>query len=121
MRSAVTVSRVRQSQFFEGHIKPLTPSASSARLSITWKESLYLATLGGAKALGQYNTGTFKLGNAFDAQWITVADSEASKIDLFKIGATGDQMTLEEIVEKWFCLGNVQSRKAVWIGGRKVL
>ena len=60
MRQAVAVSRMRQGT----NIMKLESDRS---LAIDWVESLYLATRGGAKALGLL-TGIFEVGAPFDAQ-----------------------------------------------------
>jgi len=99
---------------------------------ITWKESLYLATLGGAKALGMYTVdhdrrrgrvGMFKVGFSFDAQLIKVGTSKRSRIDSFQ--NQGDQQRdkrsiIEENLERWWCNGNEVDRKGVWCRGRKI-
>ena len=79
MRNAVSVSRLRESERAEearsrgSDDKGANPSAS---LAITWIESLYLATRGGALALGgQWNDlGQFAVGVPFDAQQSTSAN-----------------------------------------------
>ena len=61
MRQAVAVSRMREGE------RKLRPNEISPKdLSIDWKESLYLATRGGALALGLQ--GIFQVGAPFDAQ-----------------------------------------------------
>jgi len=61
MRMSVAVSRLREGLFKrEGG-----PAVSNPR--IDWKESLYLATKGGAEAMG-LPQGSFKVGAPFDAQ-----------------------------------------------------
>ena len=63
MRQAVIVSRMR-----EGH-KLMDMAAGTtidSKLSIDWKEALFLATRGGAMALGLQ--GIFGVGLPFDAQ-----------------------------------------------------
>lgn len=45
-----------------------TTQATNDSLAITWKESLYLATRGGALSLGLKDVGEFKVGTPFDAQ-----------------------------------------------------
>lgn len=62
MRHAVSVSRMRQ-----GSKQMKADSDDGKSLAIDWKESLYLATKGGATALG-LATGAFGVGLSFDAQ-----------------------------------------------------
>lgn len=64
MRHAVSVSRMRQGS---KDIITGTAGDGSKSLAIDWKESLYLATKGGATALG-LTTGAFAVGSPFDAQ-----------------------------------------------------
>ena len=67
MRQAVAVSRMRQGTHFMEAVSNKTNQATNS-LAITWKESLYLATRGGALSLGLKNLGEFKIGAPFDAQ-----------------------------------------------------
>jgi len=62
MRQAVALPRTRE----EGRVMMSEASAGEKRLSIDWKESLFLATRGGSIALGL--EGMFKIGAPFDAQ-----------------------------------------------------
>jgi guanine deaminase len=65
MRHAVSVARMREGE-------RLVQGAQGSRV-VNWKEALYLATLGGAKALGlPEGTGMFVVGAPFDAQLGTV-------------------------------------------------
>lgn len=61
MRQAVSVSRMR-----EGERQMAPDQAETANRSIDWKESLFLATRGGALCLGL--PGMFRVGAPFDAQ-----------------------------------------------------
>lgn len=63
MRHAVAVSRMR-----EGDRVLRGKSESEKSLAVEWKEALFLATRGGALALGLENVGEFKVGAPFDAQ-----------------------------------------------------
>jgi len=64
MRQAVAVSRIRQGR---ETTRKIDQDQALKNLAIDWKESLYLATKGGAIALG-LNSGPFKVGVPFDAQ-----------------------------------------------------
>ena len=72
MRQAVIVSRMREGTRVIA--KAHSPASSIKKnedrpLSIDWKEALYLATTGGAAALGlPEGVGTFAVGVPFDAQ-----------------------------------------------------
>ena len=64
MRMAVAVSRLR-----EGLLKRETGDDASRNPRIDWKESLYLATKGGAEAMDlPRGSGWFNVGAPFDAQ-----------------------------------------------------
>lgn len=70
MRYAVTVSRMREG---ERLINPSVKSSEAPELQhslgIDWKEALFLATKGGAIALGlPEGSGIFDVGAPFDAQ-----------------------------------------------------
>ncbi|KAK4047633.1 hypothetical protein OIV83_005291 [Microbotryomycetes sp. JL201] len=108
MRWAVGVSRLREGQ---------RDSDEPASLAITWDESLYLATLGGAKAMTMdHVTGSLEVGKSFDAQLIRLGRPR-SRIDIFdEIGS----VQIEELVEKWWCNGTEADREAVWVKGRQI-
>jgi len=119
MRWSVGISKLRQGRrrFIEG-------GEEKESLAISWKESLYLATLGGAIALGLDRTkkvGQLKVGSAFDAQWIHVG-GEKSRVDW--IGSSEEEeegeVSLEDKLEKWWCNGNESDRRGVWVQGRRV-
>ncbi|KAM0750708.1 Metallo-dependent hydrolase [Meredithblackwellia eburnea MCA 4105] len=105
MRWAVGVSRLRAGA-------QTAEEKGKQSHAITWKESLYVATLGGALALGlDDRCGTLEVGKAFDAQLIKVGGSE-SELDLFD-----ENMDREEVLEKWWCNGTRGDRKGVWVQG----
>ena len=62
MRHAVATSRMREGLRVIGSKSGVKP------LAIGWKESLFLATRGGALALGLENCGEFRVGASLDAQ-----------------------------------------------------
>lgn len=67
MRMAVSVSRLRVG-LLKREGQTLSEIASK-NVRIDWKESLYLATKGGAKAMGlRKDSGRFTVGAPFDAQ-----------------------------------------------------
>ncbi|PPR05918.1 hypothetical protein CVT26_008812 [Gymnopilus dilepis] len=128
MRHAVAVSRMREGE------RKLRPNEISPKdLSIDWKESLYLATRGGALALGLQ--GIFQVGAPFDAQEIRLFDpvtnSGIGPLDYFDIepefdGSPKDANLLNavqlnhEMIEKWWCVGDIRNRGAVWVNGAQV-
>ncbi|KAJ7195432.1 hypothetical protein GGX14DRAFT_676516 [Mycena pura] len=121
MRHAVSVSRMRQGS---KDIITGTAGDGSKSLAIDWKESLYLATKGGATALG-LTTGAFAVGSPFDAQEIGLFDSNGSgvgAIDIFdaeELGSAQLSVTME-MVEKWWCLGDTRNRVRTWVQGAKL-
>jgi guanine deaminase len=144
MRQAVAVSRLREgSRMMDAGI------TVDSKLSIDWKEALFLATRGGAMALGLQ--GIFGVGLPFDAQ-----ESESMQFSIVQaffhylfnhivklydptsgmgIGAldyfdlefesqaqakTSSSPPSSEEIEKWWCIGDVRNRLGMWIQGRRV-
>ena len=71
MRQAVSVSRMRQGDRILAISEPGSKGAvdtEHASLGVDWIEALYLATRGGAVALGLQGCGTFEVGAPLDAQ-----------------------------------------------------
>lgn len=145
MRQAVVVSRMR-----EGSRMMDVGITKDSKLSIDWKEALFLATRGGAMALGLQ--GIFGVGLPFDAQeselkavlrsfksflytYSTHLVKLYDPISGMGIGAL-DYFDLEfepqaqakvsssppsfEEIEKWWCIGDVRNRLGMWIQGRRV-
>ena len=74
MRHAVAVSRMREGGRLvrQATLQDVQTGLVTKNLSINWKESLYLATSGGARALGLGSAaGQFAVGAPFDAQGST--------------------------------------------------
>ncbi|KAI0354889.1 Metallo-dependent hydrolase [Trametes cingulata] len=129
MRQAVVVSRMREG----GRILARSNGVESKpgeedngeALSVDWQEALYLATRGGALALGlPEGCGTFLVGAPFDAQLIRVFGQDGSGVGALDFFESADElrsrgMTLE-MVEKWWCLGDTRNRSRVWVQGRIV-
>lgn len=70
MRHAVTVSRMREGEriMAQAEVK-LSDAKTSDSLAVNWKETLFLATRGGALALDLHpGSGIFEVGAPFDAQ-----------------------------------------------------
>ena len=75
MRMAVAVSRLR-----EGLLKREAGDDASSNPRIDWKESLYLATKGGAEAMDlPRGSGWFNVGAPFDAQQSASILSQSNK------------------------------------------
>ncbi|BGP17908.1 hypothetical protein JCM10213_003915 [Rhodosporidiobolus nylandii] len=120
MRWAVGVARLR-----EGEDSRAATADGEKSLAVTWQESLFLATLGGAQALGldtERKVGTLEVGAAFDAQWIQVGGPR-SRVDWFDLedeDGRRRKVTVEEKLEKWWSNGSEADRRAVWVQGRRV-
>jgi len=121
MRQAVATSRMREGT----RVMSNSSGTQRTQLSIDWKEAMYLATTGGAKAMGlPLGVGTFRPSAPFDAQCIQISDPQVKRgigaLDFFEGGGMDDWTLKEEHVEKWWCLGDVRNRTQVWVQGRKV-
>lgn len=125
MRWAVGVSRLREGQRGAVRVGGEGEGEGGSSLAITWQESLFLATLGGAQALGldtDRRVGTLEVGAAFDAQWIAL-NGKRSRVEWFDLedeDGTVRKVTTEEKVEKWWSNGSEADRRAVWVQGRRV-
>ncbi|KAG7088285.1 hypothetical protein E1B28_012297 [Marasmius oreades] len=118
MRQAVVVSRMREGARTMGNI------SSRVSLAIDWKEALYLATRGGAIGLGLPDgSGMFQVGAPFDAQHIELFKIEPARgigsFDVFELELDGHGLS-EDMVEKWWCLGDSRNRLATWVQGVKL-
>lgn len=115
MRWGVAVSRLR-----EGARDGVTPKDPPETLAVSWKESVYLATLGGATALGREGTcGSFAVGKAFDAQLVRLGRG-GSRVDLFEEEEGGEgegEGRFEDALERWWCNGAEADRVGVWVQG----
>ncbi|KAI6027503.1 hypothetical protein BKA83DRAFT_4229893 [Pisolithus microcarpus] len=129
MRHAVAVSRMRESTrilecISECAGKKETSERDARSLAITWKESLYLATRGGALALGLNQVGELKVHSPVDAQEIAVYDFENGAgiggLDFFDDPPSSSGVTLE-MVEKWWCMGDTRNRIGMWVQGKKLV
>ncbi len=81
---------------------------------ISYKEGLYLATLGGAKALNiDHQVGTFEEGKEFDALLVDV-NAEGGPFDIF------DGDTIEDQFEKFINLGDDRNIIEVYVQGMRV-
>ncbi|KAI0801950.1 Metallo-dependent hydrolase [Irpex lacteus] len=127
MRYAVTVSRIREGGMVMARSKKeLSDEKEEAKqpLSIDWKEALYLATRGGAEALG-LQSGVFRVGAPFDVQQIDIINNSTKlgvgPLDFLDGEDTQILRILSlEAVEKWFCLGDVRNRSKMWIQGKLI-
>lgn len=110
MRWALGVARIREG------LRSNDKESKEESLAISWQEAIYLATLGGALALGMGDqVGSFAIGKSFDAQWIQLGRA-GSRVDWFD----DVEGKTEELVEKWFCNGREEDRIGVWVQGRRL-
>ncbi|DBA75076.1 TPA: hypothetical protein ACH3X1_010409 [Trebouxia sp. C0004] len=80
---------------------------------LDWKGAFWLATVGGAQALGlEKICGTLEVGKAFDA--LRVDTRNAAAFDVFPADTPMD------IFQKFVNLGDDRNIKAVWVGGKLV-
>ncbi|KAL5482533.1 hypothetical protein ACEPAI_9127 [Sanghuangporus weigelae] len=127
MRSAVTVSRMREGERRERRLEiengKGTGDEEEQDVSINWKESLYLATRGGANTLGlPEGAGSFQVGAPFDAQLINLYDETTGTgvgpLDFFDPPSEEHPIT-EEMLEKWWCIGDTRNRSGLWVQDRQ--
>lgn len=84
-------------------------------LVVDWMTALYMATLGGAEALGlQDEVGSFEMNKSLDALLVDIA-TENSPIDLL------DDITPMDMVEKFINLGDDRNIISVWVSGERKL
>ncbi len=142
MRQAVIVSRMREGTRV---VREGEASRSEESLAVNWIEALFLATKGGAIAMGlRPGIGNFEVGAPFDAQ----RSESFVFFELLGLGRPGDAFDTvrirypdngggvgaldflddptaafsltQEHIEKWCCLGDVRNREEVWVQGSKV-
>lgn len=85
---------------------------------IDWKEALFMATMGGAKALGiEGQVGSFAVGKAFDALLVDVrgGGGGAGAVVCME-GVDGP----EDVVQKWVNNGDDRHVREVFVQGKEV-
>lgn len=96
---------------------------TDAKLEISWRKSLYLATLGGARAINRSDyLGNFAIGKSFDAQLMAPGES-GSDVDLFDDvwhDAANQEMDFQLVLEKWWAVGGKADRRSLWVAGRQL-
>jgi len=81
---------------------------------LSYREALYLATLGGAEALAlDKEIGNFQAGKSFDALLVNL-ESEGSVVDLFP------ERTINDLVQKFIMLGDDRNIVRVFVNGQIV-
>ncbi|OCB90164.1 hypothetical protein A7U60_g2625 [Sanghuangporus baumii] len=123
MRSAVMVSRIREGERRERRLEIGKGEEGEQDVSINWKEALYLATHGGANTLGlPEGAGSFQVGAPFDAQLINLYNGTTGAglgpLDFFD-PPSEEQPITEEMLEKWWCIGDTRNRSGLWVQGRQ--
>ncbi|KAF7366082.1 Guanine deaminase [Mycena venus] len=93
----------------------LLQSSVVPRPSLSIKQLLYLATLGGAKVCGLGKVGNFKKGNYFDALLVSVRADAGNPAVWWE-----DLEDLEKRLERFFFCGNERNIKKVWVQGNCV-
>jgi guanine deaminase len=90
----------------------MADGARDARMD--FEEAVWMATLGGAEALGLgARIGSFAAGKAFDA--LLVDTSMGGSLEVFD-----ESDSLEDVVQKFFNLGDDRHVLGVWVQGRRV-
>ncbi|KAG7879738.1 hypothetical protein KL938_003791 [Ogataea parapolymorpha] len=118
-RHAVIVSR---------HVAMKTKSDHD---KISVNESLYLATLGGAKVMGmEQELGSFEVGKKWECQLIDL-DTKESPVDLFDFlnpsvegllaGDPSHISRFQDLIDKWVFNGDDRNVRRVYVNGRCVL
>lgn len=98
-------------------------------IKLTVADTLYLATLGGARALDMgEKLGSFEVGKQFDTQLVDI-ESQSSNVDVFpwqkptfctlksKL-STPPSIAQEDLLAKWFFNGDDRNVIRVWVGGK---
>ncbi|KAF8551677.1 Metallo-dependent hydrolase [Imleria badia] len=124
MRHAVATSRMREGARALESKSGVATDGGAKSLAVEWKESLFLATRGGALALGLENCGEFRVGGPLDAQQISVFDWErqggVGALDFFELDTECGGLTMD-MIEKWWCMGDARNRVAMWVQGRQLV
>lgn len=82
--------------------------------TLSYKDAFKLATLGGSEVLGLSDRiGNFEVGKDFDALFID-PDAEDTPFDCFECD------TLEDVIQKFFYLGDDRNILQVYVAGRPV-
>ncbi|CAR28931.1 ZYRO0F15290p [Zygosaccharomyces rouxii] len=120
-RQALLVSRHLAMKEKEEHDKE--------HVKLTVADALYLATLGGARALAMDQTlGSFEVGKQFDTQLVDI-ESQGSNVDVFHWQKSNfsplkstvlapPSIAQEDILAKWFFNGDDRNVIRVWVGGK---
>jgi len=116
-REAGGVSRLRTALFPAS----ITDEAKE-RLKLGTEELLWMATRGGAKALGlEKRVGGFEVGMEWDAQFVDLGPEigEDGRGGMGNVALWGGE-GWEERLAKWVFCGDERNTRAVWVAGRLV-
>ncbi|QLG72337.1 hypothetical protein HG535_0D00440 [Zygotorulaspora mrakii] len=106
-----------------------TGTEEREHVKLSMEDVLYLATMGGAKALDMGdNLGTFDIGKQFDTQLIDI-ESQGSNVDIFQWQKISEVMNEKnkfqppkishnDLLAKWFFNGDDRNILKVWVGGK---
>ncbi|KAJ6247377.1 guanine deaminase [Anaeramoeba flamelloides] len=97
--------------------KALAFETQNKEKEINYQQAFYLATLGGAQALGlEHKIGNFEVGKEFDAILVDPKPPiENSSFDVFP------QDSIDDIFQKWFYLGDDRNVSKLFVKGKQVL
>lgn len=88
-----------------------------------YKEAIYLATLGGAEALGYgAETGNFECGKFFDALLIDIVNKpvESFEMPMDLKENLSEENRLLELVQKFIYTGDDRNIKEVYVNGKQI-
>ncbi|KAJ3380349.1 hypothetical protein HDU92_006047 [Lobulomyces angularis] len=111
MRQSIIASKVI-------HMKSRDAAEENICEPLTFKEAIYLATLGGAKVLNlEEKIGNFEVGKSFDALLIdlNVGENGTSTIDVFR------HDKIEDLIEKFVYLGDDRNISQIFVAGKQVV
>ncbi|EEH43920.2 guanine deaminase [Paracoccidioides brasiliensis Pb18] len=132
VRQACLVSRLLQFRKQDAHADAKAePKSVSGREKISVEEGLYLATRGGAGAVGMQDAiGGFEVGMWWDAQMVEIGEAIDGSDGCTDVGKPGKGYlsnvdifgweSWEEKIAKWVWSGDDRNVKAVWVAGRLV-
>lgn len=128
------LATARQALLVSRHLAMKEPDVErKEHVKLSVEEALYLATMGGARALDMESSlGSFEVGKQFDTQLIDV-ESEGSNVDVFpwqrsafvssakqSVSKTSPppSITVQDVLAKWFFNGDDRNVMKVWVGGK---
>lgn len=124
----LSILGVMKHSIMVSHHLSMKQSERLAGVKISLADGLYMATQGGAIAVGLRDTlGTFEKGKKFDAQLIDL-ESVNSNVDVFEwqLPSSGDEASVIQdkifnLLSKWVFSGDDRNCTKVWCNGRLVV